>query len=346
LKNILDYFYDSGLVAMSIYLKLKKSTMNYLQITIAVFGAIVSILGLVGTFGSPQWLEDKRISMALLFVGVTLVIGALVLFIQDSQQQEKQEMVSAYTGVLRPESTILLSTKDSVSAFPYMEIGDSGVAFTWSGPSGQPFFKIFEDTVLTILEDNGQIKISCKITGQGGLVAEIENNEWRVRPSQAWDRNYNKNALEVRDNNGDIVLQAYLLNDRIQFQGKFYDNHGNGVALVGRNEWGASVIEFTGVDHPKLESSIEPIFMNNSDLHFGEIQRSPDVTSQLAFYNLSGPIEIPSFKADGKLTGAGGEVIMINKYKWNKTEGHVIRSPWKGWLDPPLVIERVLRRSL
>jgi hypothetical protein len=50
---------------MSIYSKLRKAAMNYLQLTIAVFGAILAILGLVGTFGSPKWLENRRISMAI-----------------------------------------------------------------------------------------------------------------------------------------------------------------------------------------------------------------------------------------------------------------------------------------
>jgi len=66
--------------------------MNYLQIAIAVFGAIIAILGLVGTFGSPLWLKNKKISNILLFFGIVCVVGSLAVLIQDLQQQEKQEM--------------------------------------------------------------------------------------------------------------------------------------------------------------------------------------------------------------------------------------------------------------
>lgn len=49
----------------------------------------------------------------------------------------------------------------------------------------------------------------------GRLVAEIVNNEWKVNPQNAWDRNYSADALEVRDPTGDIVLQVKALADRI-----------------------------------------------------------------------------------------------------------------------------------
>lgn len=333
-----------GLVT-SIYTKFKQRVMNWSSILIALFNAIIAI---VAVYTNEQKRKVMHIFSWRPTLGTLLYILIVALFIasvgnviyQDTEQN-KRDMASAYQGVLQPESVIFVP--GIYYKYPYIEIGDSGVAFNWSGPSGQPFLKIFEDTALTMLEDNGQIKISANIRGEDGSVAVLDMNEWMTaKQPQIFDRNYNKNTLEVKDNKGDIVLQVRVLSDRIQFQGKFYDEYGNGVALVGRKAWGAGVIEFTGVDYPELGSSIEPIFKNNSGLHFGEIQRLPGVTSQLAFYNLSGPVVIPSFNVDGKSTGGGGEVIAINKYAWNKTEGHIISSPWKGWLNPPLVIEHIL----
>jgi len=162
----------------------------------------------------------------------------------------------ARAGTLQPDLTTLYSTKDRFGAYPYMEIGDSGTAFKWSGPNGKPFFKIFEDSDLTISQDGGQVKISTNIRGRDGSIAVLENNEWIINPSQMFDRNYNKNMLEVRDSNRDVVLQVRLLNDRIQFQGKFYDEYGNGVAIASRKELGGGVIEFTGLNHPTITSVI------------------------------------------------------------------------------------------
>jgi hypothetical protein len=252
-----------------------------------------------------------------LAIGVALVIASLILLTLDLRQQEKEEMASAYAGVLRPDSTTLFSTIDRFSTYPYMEIGDSGVAIQYSGPSGQPIFSIFEDQPITISKNREQLEVSAKIRGKNGLVAEIENNEWIVKPSQSWDRNYNENALEVKDNSGDVVLQVRLLNDRIQFQGKFYDKYGNGLALVGREDLGGFIIERTGSDYPILTSVIEPMFMNNSLLHFGEIIRSPKVTSNLALYNFSGPVVI---NTPNGATQKGSRVLVINKYKWSPSE--------------------------
>ena len=222
------------------------------------------------------------------YQSIILVIAALFLIssiiVEFQQNQEKKAF--AYEGTLQSDSSIqyfimnilspitdfLFPTNDN--DFPALELGDSGTIFNWAGPNGEPMFTILKDSQLTISKEKGQLKISTMIRSHDGLVAELVNNDWKINPQESFDRNYNKNALEVRDKDGDVVLQVKLLNDRIQFQGKFYDEKGNGVAFVGRKEWNGSMIEMTGPNHPKLDSTIEPIFKYPSGLHMGELRQS------------------------------------------------------------------------
>lgn len=179
---------------------------------------------------------------------------------------------NAYSGVLTPESKVILSAGSGI--YPEMQFGDSGTIFIYEGPQGSPLFRFAEDNAFTITTDgDGSIKVSTVIRDKtGAVVAELIENEWKVNKSRAWDRNYSKNALEVRDDTGDVVLQVRLTGNRIQLQAKFYDSTGGGIAigkLLGPTGWGGG-IEMTGKTHPRLLMKFEPMFKYPSESHLGE----------------------------------------------------------------------------
>jgi len=154
-----------------------------------------------------------------------------------------------------------------------MEFGDSGAVFVFGGKPGTPLLKFAEGNALTIVIEDGQLKVSTLIRDKSGqVVAELVKNEWKVNRNQTWDRNYSKNALEVKDNTGDIVLQIKLVEDKVQFQAKIYDSSGRGVAIgkvLGPEGWGGG-IERIEPNRPVL-INIKPMFKYPSDLHLGEL---------------------------------------------------------------------------
>lgn len=166
---------------------------------------------------------------------------------------------------------ILLSLKRQI--IPQFEFGDSGAVLQYKGKEGVPLFKIFDDNNLTIWIEKGHIKISTLIRDKfGEVVAELSANEWKVKKESVFDRNYSKNALEVRDRTGDIVLQVKIKNNRVQFQGKIYGSKGQGVAFGKTKTPGiGGIIEITGSNHPNLELKIGPIFRYPSEFHLGEL---------------------------------------------------------------------------
>jgi hypothetical protein len=184
-------------------------------------------------------------------------------------EKKKQAEKSAMTGVLKPERKIILSAQYKV--FPLLELGDSGSVFGFTGPKDQPFMSFARDTALTITKDEKGIKVSTRIKDKDGkIIAELIDNEWKLNPNNLWDRNYSQNALEVKDAEGDIVLQVRLLDDRVQLQAKFYNSSGRGIA-IGKDESGHGAIVFSPKDNPKQTIKMEPIFRYPSDLHLGEL---------------------------------------------------------------------------
>lgn len=210
----------------------------------------------------------------ILAIGIFLsAIGGLGAYIYGNRVLQEKEAKQTYVGRLETEQKLILSKGKNI--YPEIELGDSGAIFKYTGPKGSPLFKIAGDNDITIEVDSGQIKVSTKIRGQNGqMVAEILKNEWKVNPNNSWDRNYSKNALEVRDSIGDVVLQVRLVQGRVQFQAKLYDSTGKGIAFGKGQRPGGQIgglIEQTGPGRPKLTMKIQPIFKYPSSLHLGEL---------------------------------------------------------------------------
>jgi hypothetical protein len=235
--------------------------MKYLLIALT---ALLAIIGWLKPARTPIWL----VPTALVLI---LAVALVQVFITLGEQREKR--AAAFTGTLRGRKIVL---SGQAKVFPKLEIGDSGAILMYAGPQGAPLLRIFEDTSLEIWLEDGKLKVSTQIRDKvGRLVAELRANEWTVKPERVWDRNYSDDALEVVDETGDVVLQVRLVEDRVQFAGKFYSRDGRGVG-IGRMTTPlgtGGVFEITGPEHPVLQLHIEPLFNYPSRMHLGEIIR-------------------------------------------------------------------------
>ena len=212
---------------------------------------------------------------------LTLAVAALLVIVAAVQlavlpAEKKAALRAAYAG--------MLESRVNAGAFPELEFGDSGSILRYAGPQGKPLLSIFEDCHLTIeilqnrLTRRRRLVVSTHVRDRRGhLVAEVVRNEWRVNPNVSFDRNFRAEAIEVRDSGGDVVLQARLIGERVQFQGKFYGANGAGVAIgKGIDATGTvgGIMEFTGANHPVLQAKFPPIFRYPSSRHHGEYIRA------------------------------------------------------------------------
>jgi hypothetical protein len=226
---------------------------------------IPSILGLISAIVS-YLMPQKRclfLSLAIVSFGFQIVVVR-----EDIANLAK----SKFVGILSGKPKIIFSATDNI--LPKLQIGDKGAIFSWAGPNGKAIFNFFNENPLVIMIENGQLKVSTSVRDMNGvLIAEIVKNEWKVAPSQAWDRNYTKNALEVKNSKGEIVLQVKLVNSTVQLQGVFYASDGSGICIA-QKETGDTIFQLLGLEYPTPNFKIEPIFEYPSDLHLGVLRKS------------------------------------------------------------------------
>jgi len=177
-------------------------------------------------------------------------------------------------GALTPDTPILLKGAGLPAHF---EIGDSGTIFILEGFGDKEFLPVLTSHGCRLVIENidGQTKISTQIRDwSGSVVAELIRNEWKVSPA-TWDRNYTKNALEVKDATGHIVLQVRALADRIQLQGEWWSPEGKGLRIVKSpyKDMPGGLFIFVNKEERDSHPTIEPIFKYPSRLHFGELRK-------------------------------------------------------------------------
>ena len=226
---------------------------------------LVLVTILLAAFG---WLRPQPTPTWQVVVALTLLSFSAFWI---AHGERKAAAKGKFSGLLRGRRRLLLSS--SKGQLPQLELGDSGAILRYAGPQGRPLFHIFDDTHLTIEVERKQIKVSTLIRDKrGNVVAELLKNEWKVNQNTAFDRNYSREALEVRDAGGDVVLQIRVKEDRVQFAGKFYDKTSRGVAFGKLTDEAGNTgggIEQTGPDR-ELQLRIEPLFRYPSDQHLGE----------------------------------------------------------------------------
>jgi len=159
---------------------------------------------------------------------------------------------------------------------PVIELGDSGPKLMWMGKPDTTQFKMAYDAGLRIDQSETGLQVTTPIRDHDGhLVVDINKNHWIVYPPYCADKNYTKNALEVLDSRGHVVLQIVILRDRVQIQGEWFDDTGRGVQLIkapapdngaffNRENWKS------GGTSTEL---IPPIFLYPSKQHWGEFAK-------------------------------------------------------------------------
>jgi hypothetical protein len=177
---------------------------------------------------------------------------------------------------LDASSGILLSPTSSGPL--KFQLGSNSQAFDLPD-SGEFVLPLAKESALTIAKVAGHIEVSTDIRDTSGkLVARINNNEWKLRPSLLWDRNYTDTALEVMDDTGNVVLQIVVLPDRIQIQGIWRSESGRCTEIANdpRPEHAGGARIFL----PPLEQcrsgsliKIEPIFLYPSERHRGQLKQ-------------------------------------------------------------------------
>lgn len=179
--------------------------------------ALADLLLSVGKLSSISgWL---RYPLDITIVGVVWTLTFPIVRVQYGIQH-----AALNYGVLHPVSDGQDHSKDP----PLLQVGTTGAVIAWRGKPGDPMIHMPNDKI-KIYRDGNEIKFSTTVRDQAGnLIVEIVDNHWRVSTSEnnCWDKNYNKDSLEVKDGRGRVVLQVRILPKIVQLQVE-YPQRGN-----------------------------------------------------------------------------------------------------------------------
>lgn len=221
-----------------------------LNYVIIILGLILAII----YFTKDKYLEGK-IPDWLFLVVIIILLATAVTNVYITQQEEEKEKYSEYSGVISGE------LKNKSIAYPSIKLGTAKLV--WQGPEGEPIFLIGNDPIRVWIEE-GELKISTVIRNEDGkIIARLEANEWQVNPNLIFDRNFDKEAVEVINEKGEVILQAEFDGESVQFAGIFYREDGWRIAL------GYNIIE-SRPPSERIQASFEPIFKYPSKNHPGE----------------------------------------------------------------------------
>jgi hypothetical protein len=141
-----------------------------------------------------------------------------------------------------------------------LEIGSSGFIFQIGDPEVRPITTHLEGSHLTIESEAGKVFVSVRMRDSSGRVATLFRNDWSAPSSSSWDRNLTDDALEVRNPDRRVMLRIRVMADRIQIEGEWWDQDGNGLRLgVDRQNGSAFITRLSRQQNPD-EPMITPIF--------------------------------------------------------------------------------------
>src|SRR6266850_689260 len=223
---------------------------------------VVGGLAIDIAFRHPKTIEFhwlKKLGISVLGIGILSAISYLPI-----HKQYVEDSAAALSGELEaPPSDV--NFNDSDVKF-LIGAGLDGTKISWTGGKG-PIFTIAGSKLL-IRRENGKLLLSVDVRerGSGAVVVNITDNRWTISSAQnvSWDHNYTRNALEVKDGRGRVVLQVVLMPESVRFQGEWWHEDGNGGRVVRPYPYdpvktGPVFVIMTPVYHPDVPT-IEPIF--------------------------------------------------------------------------------------
>lgn len=240
-------------------------------------------------FNIARWmLGSTVVSLFALFVGwsfttdesirlqTTLAIPTALILVFGTIYGSYYIDSREYTYIYSRDSGFLVN-QGKLQGNVKLQIGNSSVFFTGAGL--KDIGSVLETDQFSLRVANDQILVSTKIRDENGKeIAEIIDNEWKVAPSpMSFEKNFSRDALEVKNAEGDVVLQIRLSGNIVQIQGIWWKDLGfNGIRRMVVRGCGHGVCD-SGAQltfcQPKgpLCATIKPMFKYPSGNHPGEL---------------------------------------------------------------------------
>jgi hypothetical protein len=246
-----------------------------LAAAVAMLGAVVIVVPLI-------FRRDASRTEIFTWIGISIALFIVSAF--QAYLAYVNQKTEANVGTLRAPSalgpnpsglSIRLGTSCVTLKRPFPTGSNTTDVFGWIDGVGRiPLF---------LSERDGYLFITTDVRDESGdLVAVLTNNEWQVNPENTFDRNYSSNALEVIDEQGEVVLQVITTKSDVLLSAVLRDSDGKTLVVGSPDDSAEStrlygtggVIEIYGKGKKsslKFPFHIPKYFKYPSQNHLGEL---------------------------------------------------------------------------
>jgi hypothetical protein len=225
---------------------------------ISAISALYMVITIVPSLRSLERIQQLAICICVLSLAFALFWGLI-------KSQYNTEKSLAVEGDLHPR------VKSLTPIVPIIAVGGTTYVFhnSNSGDMTQ-VIKVLFDAGLRVEVEDGELKVTTPVRDRfGHLVAWIKKNHWYVTFA-CLDKNYTTDSLEVLDSRGYVVLQIKILPDRVEVQGEWRDEFGNGIRLAAQPTGSTADIWHTPEVEQSTMQKIKPMFKYPSSNHWSE----------------------------------------------------------------------------
>jgi energy-coupling factor transporter transmembrane protein EcfT len=220
---------------------------------IIYFGIFVTFVLAFVTI-SKEYINRYVSNVQIIVLMTILILFSALVTAYATYNADIDKMYSGTSGKIQPNSHGRI--------YPCITLGGAGTVCS-NGPGGLAISNGCSNSSdrIMVWVENGQLMISAVVRDKSGRVlATINGNEWdtATRPT-IYDRNFDKNAVEVIDNYGKIVLQVNMVGENASVVGVFYGDNGT-VLTIARGI----------ITTDEIPLNVDRIFVYPSELHKGE----------------------------------------------------------------------------
>lgn len=252
--------------------------MPYLKIALAVVQLALALLALFAD-------DVRRPIKHYLVLGLCLTF---ILTVYDIYGEYEGERAKQVTGVLKPRSAF-----EKFEAFRFTHDPEAPISLrmgasetvltmdlkTWKGDGGDltengPEFRrrFFSgptpDHGIYLWFEGGQIMLGIKLYNrQGELVAEIDGNRWFVKRERLYDLNFDDEAFEVRNAEGQVQLQVVFYQNMVQLE--YFNYYLNTGTVFGASPDGKGGFMGVVAEDGRSPLNTKPLFKYPSILYRG-----------------------------------------------------------------------------
>jgi len=255
--------------ALTLFLALLGIGLSFVGILWAASCWLICLFALAAWIGNTERLRNVRRPWVRL-MQVSIIVGVVAVGGFPVYQRWRTEQAVAVEGDLIGAGPAVNDGKQH--GFPMLQVGGTTWVMTPDGVAD--IFPFFRDSGVRIEWGyKGPLLTTPVRDRNGNLLAEITRNHWRIYPLYCADKNYRKDALEIKDSAGHVVLQVRILPDRIRLQGEWWDTQGNGIRLLSPpnpTPSAGSIVIPLNRQNQHIESLIQPMFEYPSKDHWQE----------------------------------------------------------------------------